>query len=300
VAATRWPSPYRAESLTHSSLPPAAHSLLATLGRVLAFVLLYGVLYVALGGLLGGPLTWAVAQTGQRISMAELLALVAALCTTALMIRSVDRRPWRDLGLGREAARARRIGAGWLIGSAAIGFACALLLALGWLRIVPSTPGSSLAAAVRITILLLIAALSEEVLCRGYLLSAIRDSIGKRGAIAVTSVVFGLLHMMNPGATWETVLIVAVAGVFLAMVRFVFDSLYAAWAAHAAWNWVMAVPLHAPVSGARFEAPDYRAVSAGPEWISGGAWGPEGGLAAALGMVAAMAYLYARRRREES
>jgi hypothetical protein len=83
-------------------------------------------------------------------------------------------------------------------------------------------------------------------------------------------------------------------------VRVVYDSLYAAWAAHTAWNWVMAVPLHAPVSGLRFEAPDYRTVSAGPEWITGGAWGPEGGFAAVLGMMAGLAYLYTRRRREES
>jgi hypothetical protein len=83
-------------------------------------------------------------------------------------------------------------------------------------------------------------------------------------------------------------------------VRVVFDSLYAAWAAHVAWNWIMAVPLHAPVSGLAFEAPDYRTVSTGPAWITGGSWGPEGGLAAALGMVAALIYLNARRRREES
>jgi hypothetical protein len=36
-------------------------------------------------------------------------------------------------------------------------------------------------------------------------------------------------------------------------------------------------------------------------WITGGEWGPEGGLAAALGMLAGLAYLYrTRRRREES
>jgi MYXO-CTERM domain-containing protein len=79
-----------------------------------------------------------------------------------------------------------------------------------------------------------------------------------------------------------------------------FDSLYAAWAAHLSWNWVMAVPFHAPVSGRQFEAPDYRLVSTGPEWVTGGTWGPEGGVAAALAMVAVLAYLYTRRRREES
>jgi hypothetical protein len=192
------------------------------------------------------------------------------------------------------------VGAGWCIGFAAIGVASGVLLVAGWLRIVPGEPGSSLGAAVRITVFLIPAALAEEVLCRGYLLTVIRERIGTWGAVGTTSLAFGVLHVSNPGWTIASVGIVALAGIFLAAVRVAYDSLYAAWAAHVAWNWVMAVPLHAPVSGLRFESPDYRTVDAGPDWITGGAWGPEGGIAAVLGMLACLYYLYARRRREES
>jgi membrane protease YdiL (CAAX protease family) len=230
----------------------------------------------------------------------ELLVLAAGLASTAIMLRAVDVRPWSDVGLAPRAARPPVIGMGWCVGFAAIGAGSAMLLAVGWLRIAPSEPGSSLAAAVRITVFLVPAALAEEVLCRGYLLTVIRDRVGTWGAVGVTSVAFGLLHVTNPGWTIASVAIVALAGVFLAAVRIVYDSLYAAWAAHVAWNWVMAVPLHAPVSGLRFEAPDYRTVSAGPAWITGGAWGPEGGLAAVLGMVGCLCYLHARQRRKES
>jgi len=257
------------------------------------------ILQVAAVGLLAGPVTWLVARTGQRIRIDELLTLVAALAATAIMLRSIDVRSWAEVGLAPPAARARVIGMGWCVGFAAIGLACSLLV-VGWLRITPAEPGSSLAAAVRITVFLVPAALAEEVLCRGYVLTVIRERIGTAGAIGATSFAFGLLHVSNPGWTMASVGIVALAGIFLAAVRVAYDSLYAAWAAHVAWNWVMAVPLHAPVSGLRFEAPDYRTVSAGPAWITGGAWGPEGGLAAVLGMMAGLAYLYARRRREES
>jgi CAAX protease family protein len=267
---------------------------------VLLFVLLFAALQLAAGGLLAAPLTWLVARTGQRVRIDDLLILFAALGATAIMLRMVDVRPWRDVGLSREAAKPGVITKGFIVGGVAIGVACAVLFAIGWLRVTPTEPGSSLAAAVRISVFLVPAALSEELVCRGYLLTAIRDSAGTWGAIAATSVIFGLLHVFNVGATVESVAIVTLAGVFLASVRIVYGSLYAAWAAHVAWNWMMAVPLHAPVSGMRFEAPDYRTVSAGPEWITGGAWGPEGGLAAVLGMLAGLAYLYTRRRREES
>ena len=147
--------------------------------------------------------------------------------------------------------------------------------------------------------LLLPAALAEELICRGYLLTAIRDGIGMWRAVVITSVLFGMAHLYNEGVTPESFVNVTLAGVFLAAVRIAFDSLYAAWSAHTAWNWVMAVPLHAPVSGLDLAAPDYRTTSHGPEWLTGGAWGPEGGLAAAVGMLAGLAYLHRTRRRRE-
>ena len=69
------------------------------------------------------------------------------------MLRSVDvaaverRRAW---------TAARRVRAcsleGWLLGGAAIGLACGVLLAVGWLRIVAGTAtSSSLAAAFSLT-----------------------------------------------------------------------------------------------------------------------------------------------------
>jgi hypothetical protein len=54
-----------------------------------------------------------------------------------------------------------------------------------------------------------------------------------------------------------------------------------------AWNLVQAVVLHAPVSGLPLPTPGYRLVDNGPGWLTGGPWGPEGGLAAAGGMLVA-------------
>ncbi|HVT40817.1 MAG TPA: hypothetical protein VHE78_17390, partial [Gemmatimonadaceae bacterium] len=83
---------------------------------------------------------------------------------------------------------------------------------------------------------------------------------------------------------------------FLASVRLATGSLYAAFVAHLAWNFVQGAVLHAPVSGLALPAPGYRAVDAGPAWLTGGAWGPEGGLAAAAGMLGATFLLLWRRR----
>lgn len=278
--------------------PALPRPLPGALGRVVLFILLCVGMTVLAGALLTAPVAWLLARTGTHVRLAELAGLVGVLAATALMLRAVDVRPWQDVGLGGAAARPSVVARGTALGAAVIGGACVALLLAGWLRIAPSAPGSSLRAALAITAFLLPAALYEEVMCRGYLLTAIRDAVGYRWAVGTTSLVFGLLHLANVGATVESVLVVTMAGVFLAAVRVVFDSLYAAWGAHLAWNWVMAVPLHAPVSGMKFDAPDYRALESGPDWITGGVWGPEGGVAAVLGMAAGLAYLHSRHRRE--
>jgi uncharacterized protein len=270
------------------------------IARALAFLLLIFLLQAAIVSVLAAPLRWLDAATHDaRITNGSIL-LLSALVATTIMLRSIDVRPWGDVGLARHAARPGAVAEGFVLGGATIGAACAALLAFGWLRIVPSAPGSSLAAAVNISAFLLPAALAEELVCRGYLLTAIRDGVGAWIAAAVTSLLFGVAHLFNAGVTVESFINVTLAGVFLAAVRVAFDSLYAAWAAHAAWNWIMAVPFHAAVSGISFDAPDYRTVSSGPAWATGGAWGPEGGVAAAVGMLAGLFYLYrSRRRREE-
>ena len=77
-------------------------------------------------------------------------------------------------------------------------------------------------------------------------------------------------------------------------------SLYAAWAAHLAWNAVLVVFLHATVSGIVMASPDYQLVENGPDWATGGAWGPEGGVVAAAGLALATWYVIWRQARRRS
>ncbi len=227
--------------------------------------------------------------------------VIALLVATYVSVRLVDRRPWSSVWLGHDAARPRAWIEGWLLGALAIGLPCLVLIAGGWLRFGDAPPGSWLGAAVRVSWFLLPAALLEELLTRGYAFAVLRDAVGWRWALVVTSVAFGLLHVPNSGSGVEPITLVTLAGVFLGAIVLATGSLYAAWMAHFAWNWVMAVPLHSPVSGFPLATPDYQLLDAGPRWLTGGAWGPEGGLAAAVGMMAGLTYLYARRlRREES
>ncbi|HEX2723805.1 MAG TPA: CPBP family intramembrane glutamic endopeptidase, partial [Gemmatimonadaceae bacterium] len=208
---------------------------------------------------------------------------------------------WEFVGLHRAASEPRLLGAGLLYGLLPIAIPSLFLLMTGDLKAVGSMPGSSGAAAGISFANLLPGAFYEELLLRGYLFAVLRDAIGWRWTLISTSVTFGLLHMWNPGADAQSIAIVMLAGFFLGSVFLATQSLYAATVAHFIWNWFLAAGLHTPVSGIKVSSPDYRVVDAGPDWLTGGAWGPEGGFAAAVGVFAVMIYLYARRlRRMES
>jgi membrane protease YdiL (CAAX protease family) len=222
---------------------------------------------------------------------------IALLLAHWMTFRTYDQRPWSFVGLHQDAARTRVLAFGALVGAAPIAAASMLLVSVGLLALIPAPDGLWWQTALRVTVLLLPAAFYEELLSRGYLFATIREWLGTRAAVLVTSIGFGLLHLANPNVTATSIGLVILAGVYLAAVLLATRSLYAAWLAHWAWNWVMAALLHVPVSGMPLEQPDYQIVDAGPDWITGGQWGPEGGAAAAIAMIAGLGFLYWRSSR---
>jgi membrane protease YdiL (CAAX protease family) len=223
---------------------------------------------------------------------------LSLLVGTGLTLYWIGREPWSEVWLDRDAARPRLIGLGFAIGALAIGVPTATLIGVHWFAAVPGDRTSWLGGAWRVTMSLAPAALAEELLARGYIMSVLVKWWGWPWAIATTSIAFGALHIRNPGATPESIALVTIAGVFLASVVYGTRSLYAAWAAHFAWNWTMAVAFHVAVSGLPLESPGYRYVDAGPNWATGGTWGPEAGLPAALTMIAGSVWLFSRRGRK--
>jgi membrane protease YdiL (CAAX protease family) len=210
------------------------------------------------------------------------------------MVRVVEKLPWSVVALDRAAASPRLLLKGAAFGGLSIGLASLTLLGFHQLQIVRNVSGSWWQAAGQSTAVLLPAAFAEELLLRGYIFFILRRAAGWKFALIATSVVFGFIHAWNPGADAESVLAVIVAGFFLAVILLATRSLYAAGAAHFLWNWVMAVALHIEVSGLASPSPDYRTVETGPDWLTGGPWGPEGGLAAVAAMFVGIFYLYGR------
>ena len=249
---------------------------------------------------LWSALEWAALNISslERVDVREIVIpwtmLASVVVATYVMLRLVEKRPWSTVALDRAAASPQTLLRGAAFGGLTIGLASLVLLTFHQLQIERSIPGSWWGAAERSTAILLPAAFWEELFFRGYAFSVLRRAAGWRTALVVTSIVFGLIHAGNPGADAESILAVTVAGFFLGIILLATRSLYATGIAHFAWNWVMAVGLHIEVSGLTSAYPDYRTIETGPDWLTGGRWGPEGGLAAVAAMFVGIFYLYGR------
>ena len=229
--------------------------------------------------------------------LSQWISLASVIFASWIMLRQIDKLPWGEVGLDRAAASPPLLANGLVTGGLTIGLASGSLLATHMLRIEPALPGSWWGDAGYSTIFFLPAAFFEELFIRGYAFAILRRAAGWKFALITTSIVFGLLHLANPNPDAEAILAVIVAGFFLGAILLVTRSLYAAGAAHFAWNWVMAGAFHIPVSGLPSRDPDYRVVDSGTDWLTGGPWGPEGGLAAVVAMFVVLFYLYGRYQR---
>jgi membrane protease YdiL (CAAX protease family) len=124
---------------------------------------------------------------------------------------------------------------------------------------------------------LVVSAANEEIAFRGYAMQVLARGIGRWPAAAVTAVLFGLLHARNPNASLLGIMNTVLAGLMLAAAYYKARSLWLPYGIHVAWNVGLGMVLGFPLSGMNLDslwAMSHR----GSALLSGGGYGPEGGL----------------------
>lgn len=132
------------------------------------------------------------------------------------------------------------------------------------------------------------AAAAEEMLFRGYPLQTLTRARLAWLGVLLTSVPFAAVHLRNPNVVpGFTFINTALAGIWLAVAYLRTRSLWLPLGLHWSWNWVQASLLGLPVSGIEriSPAPLLKAINAGPDWLTGGAYGIEGGAACTLALL---------------
>ncbi|MFH1279156.1 MAG: type II CAAX endopeptidase family protein [Candidatus Eisenbacteria bacterium] len=214
------------------------------------------------------------------------LLTVAILLASAAAARWLDRRPFAGIGLGLHSRWLRDLGLGLGLGALFITGVVAVQAALGALRLAPS--GEAGGEILRHTVLYLLffigVAFVEELLFRGFALQALAEGIGKVPAALLLSAPFGFIHHFNSGGTWIGAVSTGVAGLLLCLAYFRTRSLWLPVGMHVTWNFFMGYVWSLPVSGVTLPVVPFTVTTIGPDWVSGGSFGPEGSFLSFVGM----------------
>jgi membrane protease YdiL (CAAX protease family) len=221
-------------------------------------------------------------RIGKEGSPAQLLAIVLAMLvlTYALylgFVRFVERRPPAELalpGMGRE------LGIGLLVGAGLYTGCVLILMLLGIYRIDAVNPLSFMLTAIPMAVS---SAFFEELLFRGVLFRIVEEWLGSWVALAVSSLVFGLMHLMNPAGTLQGAIFITVeAGILLAAAYMVTRRLWMSIGFHFAWNFTQEGIFSGIVSGGESDPGLFKSVIKGPDLLTGGSFGLESSLIAFL------------------
>lgn len=216
-----------------------------------------------------------LSPTDRRSLLLDGYLLLPLLLASWLMARYADRRPFTSLGLYLKAAWGKEFLVGAVAGFAMGGIyllACSILGGLGisW--------GNAAWGDLMLLIFgFLLAAAFEEALFHGYAFQTLIDGLGIYPALFLISIAFSLSHRANPGIELLGLINIGLAGLLLALGYLRTRALGLPIGIHFSWN-LFQIIFSLPVSGLAFGGGPFRAEPRGAVLITGGPFGPEGGL----------------------
>ncbi|GAA1125292.1 type II CAAX endopeptidase family protein [Citricoccus alkalitolerans] len=188
-------------------------------------------------------------------------------------VRRIEQRP--VIELARPTA-ARRLLLGTLGGLTLAVVSIGLIAAFGGYEIVG---WGTLAGALTVVGMMFAVAVAEEVLFRGVIFRLVQHRWGTWMTLAASALLFGLVHLVNPGATlWGALTLAVEAGLMLGAAYVATGSLWLPIGLHLGWN-ITTVAIFGTIgSGGDAREALVEAVTPGPVWLTGGSFGPEASL----------------------
>lgn len=246
----------------------------------LIVLLVGGSLIIRNGGI--GGLREALRRQGQVTITPSLMAgaeviTFLLICVATWVMGKIERRKFSAYGLPWRIALQKDFWVGALCGFLAISGSLLAMFFLHGFRIT----GLALHGAVTFTapaawaIAFLLAGLTEEFLCRGYLQYTLTSAVGFWPSAFVMSALFALGHLPNPNETAVGVASVVGFGLILCLFLRRTGNLWCAIGFHAAYDWGQTF-YGVPDSGMMPYHNVFHSLFSGPRWLTGGVVGPEG------------------------
>lgn len=238
-------------------------------------------------------------ERGDGIMLAQLASTVLPILGLLLYVRKGEKRDVRSMGFVKEKAVSD-----YLIGAAAafaMFSACVgVCVATGAMTFDGFALSGQYGLLAAYGAGFLVQGLSEEVVCRGFLMTSLGSRSGALAGMLVNSVLFGCLHLANSNITAFAMVNLVLFGVLMSVIVLKLNSIWLAAALHSVWNFVQGNFYGIRVSGMSFGPSVFRCTSVkGMDWLSGGDFGMEGGAATTAVLTVAILIALLLRPREE-
>jgi membrane protease YdiL (CAAX protease family) len=241
--------------------------------------------------------------TALEATMLLVLSFAPAILILWGWLAWIEKRPFGTIGLEASGA-VQKFLRGLLVGLLLFVASIGILAAFGFIAIEEggSTSPQGLAALGGVLLVFVgwvVQGSTEEILSRGWLLQVAGARYKPLWGILISGLIFAALHATNPNISLMAMLNLSLFGIFIALYVLYEGGLWGACGIHAMWNWAQGNIFGFEVSGGEFPGGAlFNLMEVGPDVVTGGSFGPEGGLAVSAVLVigCVLVWMFSRRK----
>ena len=252
-------------------------------------LLLFLIFFIAFGFVINFVLhhipsfvAWAKTQSGATLNASFQIATeglsVVGLLFSVWVMSKIEKRSFADYGLPLSEAFGKRFWQGIPFGFLALSLLLAVIAALHGFSLGGAELGGTQAVkyGALFGVCFILVGIFEEFSFRGYMQATLGSGIGFWPAAILLSILFGAIHLGNPGEAKIGGLMAGSFGLVAAFSLWRTGNLWFPIGMHAAWDWGETYFYGVPDSGMIATGRLFNSSSHGPNWLTGGTVGPEG------------------------
>lgn len=212
----------------------------------------------------------------------SLFATGVATIAIMLYVKFAEKRPLRTMGFVKKHAVTDYL-LGMVIAFAMFSACIGMCVATGAMEFNGYVLDGHYISLALLFVGFIIQGMSEEVICRGFMMTSFGSKAGAFAGMMFNSLVFGALHLGNAGIAPLAMVNLVLFGVFMSILMLKLNSIWMICAIHSVWNFVQGNFYGVLVSGIDSGSSVFRFNSVeGFEFLNGGSFGMEGGIATTI------------------
>jgi len=262
--------------------------------RILIYIVGYAVVSAPI--VLTGSLIVEIFGKGTYLNEAifKMLFTLTSVLAAYLMLRFIDKRKFSSMGLNLGSNSMRELLWGILIGFSILTLAVGAMALIGYedVRLADQDLQYFSVGFFTNIFLFFIVGFNEEILFRGYIFQSMIEGTNKIIAVAFFSLFFGVAHLGNPNVSVFGIANIVLAGILLSLAYIQTKSLWLPIGLHIGWNFTQGYVWGLPVSGTTVFMPLTLSQEIGPDEVTGGTFGPEGGAACTIVCILACIFIW--------